>query len=96
VTTHASSASEAPNSAPIDGSMRLTMALAMTVASIAGVSTDNRASYRSIARQSVADAVSGVVTWVRMAAAPDSASQSVSVRSPGWMTRSASMSACQR
>lgn len=30
-----------------------------------------------------------------MAAAPDSVSQSVKVRSPGWMTRSASMSACQ-
>ena len=30
------------------------------------------------------------------AAAPDSVSQSVSVRRPGWMTRSASMSACQR
>ena len=31
-----------------------------------------------------------------MAAAPDSASQSASVRSLGWMPRSASMSACQR
>jgi hypothetical protein len=43
VTTHASSASEAPKSAPIDGSMRLTMSLAMTVTSSAGMSTANKA-----------------------------------------------------
>jgi hypothetical protein len=43
VTTHATSASDAANCVPIDGSTRLTMSLAMTVTSIAGISTASRA-----------------------------------------------------
>lgn len=55
-------------------------------------------------REYVQDRLAGVIwfwaqgpaRWARMSAAPDSVSQSVRVRRPGWMTRSASMSACQR